>query len=99
MNTHQRISPFVFSLSLLLLTPILFADVDLDFRLGKGLYNQQFFERAIPPLERVRTGDATPRQLEEALFLLGATIDLRSASLWAIAVCVQERLPGHSKAP
>ncbi len=45
--------------------------VDEDFRLGKGLYNQGFFDRAIPALERVRQGGATPAQLEETLFLLG----------------------------
>ena len=42
-----------------------------DLRLGKGLYDQGLFERAIPPLERVRKGNPNAAQREEALFLLG----------------------------
>lgn len=42
-----------------------------DLRLGKGLYDQGLFERAIPPLERVREGDATAVERAEALFHLG----------------------------
>jgi len=42
-----------------------------DLRLGRGLYDQQLFERAVPPLERVRSGAASATEREEALFLLG----------------------------
>ena len=43
----------------------------LDLRLGKGLYDQGLFERALPPLEKVRSGSPGKSQREEALFLLG----------------------------
>jgi len=42
-----------------------------DLRLGRGLYDQQLFERALSPLERVRAGAASATEKEEALFLLG----------------------------
>ncbi len=42
-----------------------------DLRLGKGLYDQQLFERAIPPLERVRAGTTSDPERAESLFLLG----------------------------
>ena len=51
-----------------------------DLRLGKGLYDQGMFERAIPPLERVRGGDASRSERAESLFLLGESY--RSLDRW-----------------
>ena len=51
-----------------------------DLRLGKGLYDQGMFERAIPPLERVRGGNASRDERAESLFLLGESY--RSLDRW-----------------
>ena len=50
---------------------MLWADVERDFRLGRGRYQRGLYDQAIPYLENVRTGTSDSSILEESLLMLG----------------------------
>ena len=52
--------------TLVFLTSVGAADETRDLRLGDGLFSRTLYDRAIEPLERVRSGDPTPPQLERS---------------------------------
>ncbi|MEE8142797.1 MAG: tetratricopeptide repeat protein, partial [Planctomycetota bacterium] len=49
---------------------LLVADVERDFRLGRGRYQRGLYDQAIPYLENVRTGTSDSAMLEESLLML-----------------------------